>query len=56
MNKFVWRIKAFWFALTRGYDVRTAWYIAGVFVEPDGAYEWGDTPQGAVLTELSYGE
>lgn len=54
MNKLIWRIKAFTFALTRGYDARTAWYIAGVFVEPDGAYEGGDTPQEAVLTELSY--
>lgn len=55
MNRLVWRIKAFAFALTRGYDIRTAWYITGVFMEPDdGAYDCGDTPQEAVLTELSY--
>lgn len=54
MGESIWRIKAFTFALTRGYDVRTAWYITGIFIEPDGAYESGDTPQEAVLTELSY--
>ena len=33
-KRFAWRVRAFRFALTRGYDVRTAWYITGVFMEP----------------------
>ena len=54
MNKPAWRIEAYEFALTRGYDTRTAWYVTGVFVEPDNVCDAGDTPREAVLTELSY--
>jgi len=54
MHRLIWRIRAFVFALIRGYDIRTAWYITGTFMETNGAYVLGDTPREAVLLEMSY--